>query len=236
MGLMALGAAPVESDGRVTLTHGSNRQMKARARKSVALAKIEVPEWAVAPAPPEARPPRPLAPSAMAEDREAAPPPSPQMKAAAERGTLIQALLERLPPLAPDKRREAALRWLEQSAGIADAQAREEIAETVCGILSEARFAALFGPGSLAEAPIAATLPDGRVIAGTVDRILIEPKRIVVVDYKTGRAPDRSDDVPEAHRLQMDAYAQALRMIFPEREVEAALLYTANARFFPVAC
>jgi ATP-dependent helicase/nuclease subunit A len=236
MGLMALGAAPVESDGRVTLTHGSNRQMKARARKSVALAKIEVPEWAVAPAPPEARPPRPLAPSAMAEDREAAPPPSPQMKAAAERGTLIHALLERLPPLAPDKRREAALRWLEQSAGIADAQAREEIAETVCGILSEARFAALFGPGSLAEAPIAATLPDGRVIAGTVDRILIEPKRIVVVDYKTGRAPDRSDDIPEAHRLQMDAYAQALRMIFPEREVEAALLYTANARFFPVAC
>jgi hypothetical protein len=30
----------------------------------------------------------------------------------------------------------------------------------------------------------------------------------------------------------MHAYAEALRVIFPDRPVDFALLYTANARFF----
>ena len=47
----------------------------------------------------------------------------------------------------------------------------------------------LFGPGSLGEAPLAATLPDGRVIAGTVDRLLVEDDRVSVIDFKTGRVP-----------------------------------------------
>ena len=54
------------------------------------------------------------------------------------------------------------------------ASARAEIVDQVCGIISDARFARLFGPGSLGEAPLAATLPDGRVIAGTVDRLLVD--------------------------------------------------------------
>lgn len=105
---------------------------------------------------------------------------------------------------------------------------------TACDLISDNRFSALFGPGSLAEAPIAATLPDGRVIAGTVDRLLIEPKRILVVDYKTGRAPERAEDIPDSHRLQMDAYRQALSVIFPNRDIQAALLYTASAQFFTI--
>ncbi len=192
----------------------------------------ELPQWAKTSAPPESKPPRPLAPSALAEDREASPPPSPQMKAAAERGTLIHALLERLPDVAPEKREQAALRWLEKSGGIADAGARAEIARTVCDLIGDSRFSALFGPGSLAEASIAAALPDGRVIAGTVDRLVVEPRRVLVVDYKTGRAPQHPDKIPQAHRLQMEAYCDALSVIFPDRAVEASLLYTATARIF----
>ena len=110
----------------------------------------------------------------------------------------------------------------------------EGIADCVCAIISDDRFSALFGPGSLAEAPIAATLPDGRVIAGTVDRLLVERDRVLVVDYKTGRAPDRTEDIPKAHRLQILAYAEALSVIFPGRTIESALLYTATGRFFTV--
>ncbi len=233
-GLFAAGAAPVEEGGTVSLVYGSDERVSARRRKSVDLPKAELPAWVKEPAPPEARPPRPLAPSALAEDREAAPPPSPEMRAAAERGTMIHALLERLPPLAVEKRKEAALRWLETSAGIAHTDIREEIARTVCEVISDDRFEALFGPGSLAEAPIAATLPDGRVIAGTVDRLVVEPHRVLVVDYKTGRAPGRAEDIPVAHRLQMDAYRRALSVIFPDRDIEAALLYTSSAQIFPL--
>ncbi|MGN6155100.1 MAG: double-strand break repair helicase AddA [Sphingomicrobium sp.] len=221
--------------GSVLTYRGDVTAAEPRPRASaVAIPAPAIPAWAREAAPPEARPPRPLAPSALAEDREAAPPPSPELRAAAERGTMIHALLERLPGVAPGLREQAAIDWLGKSAGVADAEARRTIARTVCEIISDDRFAALFGPGSLAEAPIAATLPDGRVIAGTVDRLLIEPERVLVVDYKTGRAPERAEDIPDSHRLQMEAYAQALAVIFPDRDIEAALLYTASARFFAV--
>jgi ATP-dependent helicase/nuclease subunit A len=72
------------------------------------------------------------------------------------------------------------------------------------------------------------------VIAGTVDRLLVTSEHILVVDFKTGRAPQSDDEIPEAHRLQMQAYCQALSVIFPDRRVGAALLYTATGRFFPL--
>jgi ATP-dependent helicase/nuclease subunit A len=129
-------------------------------------------------------------------------------------------------------RGQAALRWLERSAGIAAAPQRQELADLVCSILGDPEFAPLFGPGSLAEAPIAATLADGTVVAGTVDRLLVEDDRISVIDYKTGRAPNDEAQIPVAHRAQMAAYSEALGVIFPGRTVRSALLYTATARLF----
>jgi ATP-dependent helicase/nuclease subunit A len=152
------------------------------------------------------------------------------MRAAARRGTLIHQLLERLVAVEPERRREAALRWLERSAGVTDEALASEIADLVCGILSDPQFGPLFGPGSLGEAPLAATLPDGRVIAGTADRLLVEETRISVIDFKTGRVPATDAEIPASHRAQMAAYAEALRVIFPGREVRAALLYTAGPK------
>jgi ATP-dependent helicase/nuclease subunit A len=154
------------------------------------------------------------------------------MRAAALRGTWIHQLLERLPSVSPDARAEAAGRWLERTAGVADAGVRKEIVDQVCGIFSDPNFAPLFGPGSLGEAPLAATLPGGRVIAGTVDRLLVEEERVSVIDFKTGRVPATEAEIPNAHRAQMAAYLQALEVIFPGREVTAALLYTAGPRLF----
>jgi ATP-dependent helicase/nuclease subunit A len=193
---------------------------------------ITIPDWARKAAPPEARPPRPLAPSAIAADDEASLPPSEAMRAAALRGTWIHQLLERLPPLAPQERPAAAHRWLDRSARVTDERARTEIVEQVCGILSDSRFAPLFGERSLGEAPLAATLPDGRVIAGTVDRLLLEDGRISVIDFKTGRVPASEAEIPNAHRAQMHAYAEALQVIFPGRHVIASLLYTAGPKLF----
>ena len=213
------------------LVHGASAQTKAKktAVKS-GEAEIEIPLWARTPAPPEARPPRPLAPSAIAADDESAPPPSEAMRAAALRGTWIHELLERLPAVASEERGAAADRWLERSVGVADASQRREIVEQVCAILSDSRFSALFGDNSLAEAPLAATLPDGRVIAGTVDRLLIENDQISVIDFKTGRVPASDAEIPNAHRAQMQAYTEALHVIFPGRGISASLLYTAGPK------
>jgi ATP-dependent helicase/nuclease subunit A len=218
--------------GYVARFYGSGGGLAGRARDKVELPVVAVPEWARTAASPEARPPRPLAPSAISDDIEAAPPPSEAQRAAAERGTLIHQLLERLAGVEPDRRYATALRWLERSASVASPERRDEIADTVCEVLSDSRFSALFGEGSLAEAPLAATLPDGRVVAGTVDRLLVEADRISVIDFKTGRVPESEGMIPASHRAQMSAYTEALRVIFPERDVRSALLYTGGPRMF----
>ena len=233
--LLHLGATPKEDSrwGSILRYEGAiaTRSVKPR-RARVSVQPSGLPAWAHAAAPAEPRPTRPLAPSQLAEDREPAPAPSPASRAAARRGTLIHQLLERLAHVEPDERRHRARLWLERSAGVADSAQRDEIADQVCRVLSDERFAPLFGPGSLGEAPLVATLPDGRVIAGTADRLLIEQERVSVLDFKTGRVPGTKDGIPTAHRAQMEAYVDALQVIFPHREVHAALLYTAGPQLF----
>lgn len=188
------------------------------------------PAWLHAPAPKEARPPRPLAPSAAVEDDVAYPPPGPALRQAARRGTALHALFERLPGVDAAERRMLADRWLERQSGFADPADRRPLIDEALGIIDDPRFAALFGPESLAEAPVAATV-GGVVIAGTIDRMVVEADRVLLVDFKTGlKAPLDAGGVPVAHKRQMAAYAAALEAIFPDRRVEAALLYTAVPR------
>jgi ATP-dependent helicase/nuclease subunit A len=144
-------------------------------------------------------------------------------------------LLERLVAVDIGERERTALGWLERSAGLDDPAEREEIASQVCSILGDPRYSALFGSGSLGEAPLAATLGDGRVIAGTVDRLLVTESRVEVIDFKTGRVPASEGAIPASHRAQMAAYIEALSVIFPDREVRASLLYTAGPQLFEVA-
>ncbi|MGN6277885.1 MAG: double-strand break repair helicase AddA, partial [Sphingomonas sp.] len=233
--LTALGV-PVRDDRDVREFVGTGVIEAVTAKRETAVnrpMREPVPAWARAPAPVEARPPRPLAPSSLGTDDVADPPPAPAMRAAAERGRLIHALFERLPAVAADDRAGAAERWLAGPGGVSDVETRREIAGTVLAVLDDTRFAALFGPESLAEAPVAAVVADGVVVSGTIDRLLIGEDVVRLIDFKTGRrAPTSLDAVPTYHVRQMAAYAAALAAIFPGRRIEAALLYTANAALF----
>jgi ATP-dependent helicase/nuclease subunit A len=192
-----------------------------------------LPAWARRSAPEEARPPRPLSPSAPGDDDSAAPPPGPALAAAARRGRLLHGLFERLPALPVAEREEAGNRWLERTGGMADPAARQALVSEVCRVAADAAFADLFHPDALAEAPVTALLPNGAVVAGTVDRLRITDREVLLVDFKTGaRPPATIDDVPPAHLKQMAAYRAALAVIFPNRRVRPALLYTAGPRLF----
>jgi ATP-dependent helicase/nuclease subunit A len=225
----ALASIAQPGEGHVAFRYGFGPAVRSKQRMEKIEPGTAIPGWAKRPAPPESTPPRPLAPSAIALDNESAPP-SDAMRAAALRGIWIHQLLERLPAVEVSARAEVADRWLLRSAGVADSAVREEMVARVCCILSDPQFAALFGPGSLAETPLAATLADGRVIAGTVDRILIEESRVSVIDFKTGQVPATDAEIPNSHRAQMSAYAEALRVIFPGRAIRTSLLYTAGPK------
>ncbi|MDV3258090.1 MAG: double-strand break repair helicase AddA [Sphingomonas sp.] len=226
----ALGARAVDLEGwGQGLLFEKGRLASRRRGAKPAIRPIGIPPSLLGPAPAEPRPPRPRAPSQMVEDQDTLPPPGPAMREAARRGNLLHALFERLPGVAAADRRSLALRWLERAK--VPPELRDEIAEAACSLILDPRFADLFGPTALAEAPIAATLGDGSVIAGTVDRLCIEADRVRVIDFKTGRSvPSSSEAVPAAHRRQMEAYVDALEVIFPGRRIEASLLYTAGPR------
>jgi ATP-dependent helicase/nuclease subunit A len=191
------------------------------------------PDWLRRPAPTETRPPRPLAPSALGDDNYPDPPPTPALRAAAERGRLLHRLFERLPDVPADARAARADAWLERAAGVGDASLRRALVAEALAIVGDPRHADLFGPGALAEAPIAAVVGEGMVVSGTVDRLLVGADRVVLAEFKTTRkAPADIAEIPIPHLRQMAAYRAALRVIFPDRRVEAKLLYTAAPRLF----
>ena len=195
---------------------------------------LTLPEWLHAPAPLESRPPRPLAPSKTEEDTGGESPPSAAMQAAARRGSLLHALFERLPDVPAEDREGAALRWLpRQAADLPEAERAAMVADALA-VLIDPQWADVFGAQSLAEVPVAAVVGE-TVVTGQVDRLLLLPDRIVVVDFKTGRfVPDGIGEVRVAYVRQMAYYAAALARIYPGRRVEAALLYTSGPRMVMV--
>ena len=57
--------------------------------------------------------------------------------------------------------------------------------------------------------------------------MLVEPGRIRLVDFKTARRPPESlSGVPQSIVRQMAAYAAALEVAYPGRQIDAAVLYT----------
>ena len=90
--------------------------------------------------------------------------------------------------------------------------------------------AQLFGPSSRAEVPV---LAQGRrnatpvTIAGRIDRLVVEPQRVLIVDYKSDAVvPATADGVPAAYVSQLGLYAQIAGQLFPGRKIEAAILWT----------
>ncbi len=185
------------------------------------------PPWAERAIAEEPRPPRPLAPSALGEERASDPPWPPGTGVdVARRGVLIHRLLERLPELASADRSAAALAWLARNADDLAEHVRGEMVDAATRVLGEAAWADLFGPDALAEVPIAALVGD-QVVAGTIDRLLVEPGRIRLVDFKTARRPPQDfAGVPQSVVRQMAAYASALEVAYPGRQIDAAVLYT----------
>jgi len=172
------------------------------------------------------------------EEPDLGPAPSPLAEAQGlgryRRGDLIHRLLQLLPDIGPLEREAAAHRLLARERDLMDSQ-RTEMAAAAMGVLNDPVFAAVFGPGSKAEVAVAGLAPRIGPISGRVDRLLVEPERVLVIDFKTNRpAPARIEDADPAYIRQMAVYVSVLRTIFPDRAVEAALVWTDGPRLMTV--
>jgi ATP-dependent helicase/nuclease subunit A len=192
-----------------------------------------LPEWARRPAAAEAAP-EVLAPSAIPAENET-PAAAPHGKADPggrrfRRGRILHALLQHLPDRPATEREAAARAFLARPGhGLSAPEQAETLAE-VLALFADPTLVAAFGPGSLAEAPIAGRLGD-RLVSGQVDRLLVTPDRVLVLDYKTNRPPPAGlEDVSALYLRQMAAYRAVLRLAFPGRAVGCALVWTYEAR------
>ncbi|PEQ11430.1 double-strand break repair helicase AddA [Novosphingobium sp. PC22D] len=195
-----------------------------------------LPAWVERTPPVEARPPRPLAPSALGDDVAPDPPlpPGPATAMAMRRGTLLHKLIERLPDAPAGERRARCEAWLARNAAEFSDEERAVMAGDAVAVVGHPDWADLFGPGSLAEVPFSAVV-GGQVVAGSVDRLLVTPDRVRLVDFKTTRRPpERIEDIPKPILRQMAAYVAALEAVFPGRAVSAAVLFTAVPRLLPL--
>lgn len=223
------GAAQALPLWRVTCPQEAPPEKEKQAEsRSDSAARAPLPAWAFAPAAREAFPPVPLAPSRPGSDEPAAKGP---LRAddgwRFRRGVVVHQLLELLPGLPLARRALAAQAFLARPAlgiPVAD-QAR--FTDEVLAVLDHPGFAPLFGPGSRAEVPVTGPVAGGRLISGQMDRLLVTPSEVLVVDYKTNRPPPKTAaETSPAYLRQMAAYRAVLRQIYPDRAVRCALLWT----------
>ncbi len=194
---------------------------------------FSLPAFLRAPASAETRPRR-LSPSALAPEEEDASYAPGRREDAFLRGRILHRLLELLPAVAPAGRAAASLRLARRmGAGLSDERIAALIAEAQ-RVLDDPQFAPVFAPAGLAEAAIGGATR-GLALSGQIDRLVILKDRILLVDYKTNRPPPaRVEDVAPGYLAQLAAYRALLQEIYPGRPVEAALLWTYDARLMPV--
>ena len=99
----------------------------------------------------------------------------------------------RFPIFQPTAGSDAALKYLARNAGGWTEGDREALASGVLALIGDSRFAPVFGPGSRAEVSIAGRLErPGRppaLVSGQIDRLVVTPTEVLIVDYKTNYAP-----------------------------------------------
>jgi len=195
---------------------------------------IELPSWLLITAGPEPLADQRLRPSVPGEDdaHRIRSGESIALRARAlQRGVLVHRLLQSLPDVATERRRDLALQYLARNAsGWTDAE-REALAEKVLALIADARFAPVFAAGSRAEVPVVGRLdrPGGApaLVSGQIDRLVVTASEVLIVDYKTNHAPPgTAAEAPQGYVRQLALYREVLRKLYPQKPVRAALLWT----------
>jgi ATP-dependent helicase/nuclease subunit A len=148
-------------------------------------------------------------------------------------GNCIHRLLQHLPSLPPADRRSASAAHLAAQPLLDDADRQRALAETFAVLESDA-LQEIFGPESRAEASIIAAAGDTAIV-GRIDRLVLLPSCVIIVDFKTDRLNGAPARPSQGHLAQMGAYRRAARSIWPDRPVVCRLVFTDGVRIVDLA-
>ncbi|WP_027528296.1 double-strand break repair helicase AddA [Bradyrhizobium sp. Ec3.3] len=204
---------------------------------------ITLPDWLRSPAPQEILDDDPVHPSGQAagEGRAVWTGESLQTRALAlQRGTLVHRLLQSLPDIAPDRRRESALGFMARNAADWPEADRAALADKVLALIAAPRFAAVFAAGSRPEVAIVGRLErSGRppaLVSGQIDRLVVTPGEVLIVDFKTNQtAPKSAAEAPAAYVRQLALYRAVLSRLYPQTPIRAVLLWTEALEYMEIS-
>jgi ATP-dependent helicase/nuclease subunit A len=73
-------------------------------------------------------------------------------------------------------------------------------------------------------------------VSGQIDRLVVTPQEVLIVDFKTNHNPPTSAaEAPAAYVRQLALYRAVLQRLYPQRLVRAALLWTENTEFMEIS-
>ena len=145
------------------------------------------------------------------------------------RGRLMHTLLEHLPTVPAAERPALGHALLNSHPDAMDAS--DDLLSDALRLIVEPTLSHVFAADTLAEVDVTATLPTStQRIHGAIDRLIITDTSVLAVDFKTNRlVPDTPSATPEGVLRQLGAYRAALLQIFPDHNVDVAILWTATA-------
>jgi ATP-dependent helicase/nuclease subunit A len=198
-------------------------------KRSAAIKPVSAPAWLTRNASSAVSGVRTITPS-IAEDDAARSPASGTRAKALLRGSLVHRLMQSLPEIPAERRAKAIADYLARAGAELSPEERANITAQVMLVLEDARFYELFTSGSRAEVPIVGRLQlDGKAVhvSGQIDRLVVTEGSVLIADFKTNRpAPRRIEDVPPAYVRQLALYRAMLRILYPDKTVRAALIWT----------
>lgn len=212
-------------------------------------AEFHLPAMLLKPLAAQTRLPRPLSPSGAAAELEGVGPrPAPgsrlfgetdKANLAIKRGKMIHRLFQILPDFAVSERRAAAQRYLARAADDWREEDRQLALDQVFAILDNRDFASLFNETARAEANLMGVLATAErqfSVAGRIDRLSVEPERVIIADFKTDRAPPkRLEEVSKPYVAQLAIYREILRPLYPGRAIECRLIFTTSGTGFALS-
>lgn len=213
-----------DADGIIRLSSIQKKLPELKPTEKLSFDTDEIPTWANKIPDPEDMPSAPLSPSQLGKDESEDFTPDESLlqkkqELAMQRGTLIHKLLQFLPALPPEQREK----YIQQNC-----PPDIDLPKNLLDIFNHPELKNLFDSNSLAEVPVIGTI-DGQMISGQIDRLVILPSEVKIIDFKTNRFVPK--EVPDIYKKQLNAYKDLLKTIFPDKIIRGYILWTQTLYF-----
>lgn len=157
---------------------------------------------------------------------------------AAKRGSVIHKLLQYLPDV-PAGEREAKARLFCQHIESRWSQSDiDQIVSQTLRVMDEPSYAPFFSENGSTEVSVMGMVDIGdekHAVSGVVDRLAVVGDHVYIIDYKTNAKPPLNlSGVPLIYLRQMALYHALIAPLYPQKQVKAALLFTATPQLIEI--